>query len=182
MRKPNFQFNKEVVIFFVFAAVLVLEVFIILPWSVKHIVSLNQNINKIKRELHNIEEDWPNKEKYAAEKESLEQDIENLFNKFLAPQEESKIFSFISSQAKDFNVELESISPGELLEYKTIRIGEFKYLPIKVEAKANFHSLALLLNRLKNAKYYFEVKDLKIESQKPLNSVNMIICAVVREE
>ena len=179
MQKINI--DKQTIIFFALAVLLLAEVFVLVPWSFKRITVLSRTAASLSRKLKSIRVDWPNKDKYIDSQEELKAQIKKAHFKFIPSQEESKLLSFISANSKNFNVNIKSLLPGKVKEYTSTHFGEFKYLPIAVKARGGFHNLAKFLDYLKNSQYFFEIKKMSISSQQPYNFIEMNICGVISE-
>jgi len=180
MQKLNF--DKKSVVFFFIVAFIIIEMAVFIPWGIKKIISSNKEIKSVATRLKNIEEDWPNKDKYVQQKEQLNKSLDDIQSKFVSTQEESKIFSFISTSSKEFGVDIKSLLPSKLQDYASTKFGKFKYLPIVIKAESKFHNLALFLEYLGNSKYFFEVKKIKISGVHKQNIVEIVICLVIQEK
>ncbi len=177
MQKINI--DKPTLGFIVVAAILVVELLVIFPWEVSKIGALTRRGNKLIEKLNAIENEWPRKEQYLESKELLKKEIQRARGKFIVRDQESKALSFISVSSKAFGIEINLLTPGDLKSYTKTKVGNFKYLPIKVKAKGNFHNLAMFLDHLSDSQYFFEVKKLTILSGSPYNSVEIMICGAV---
>ena len=180
MQKINI--DKQTVVFFILAVALAGELLVAFPWGIKKISGLTMRISKITRQITSVENEWPRKDRYVKDREELKEKVKRIQGKFVLRHQESKILSFISVSSKEFNVKIQSLTPGELEKYSSTKFGEFKYLPITIKADGKFHDLVLFLNHLNGSQYFFEVKKLDILSRSPYNSVEMVICAAVAEK
>ena len=180
MQKINI--DKQVVVFFILAAILVGELFIVFPWEIKKISNLTKETAKIAWRVSSIEREWPKKDKYLKNKELLKKEIEESRGRFLLFDQGSKALSFISANSKDFGIEIQSLSLGKLQDYISTKFGTFKYLPVKVKAKGKFHNLARFLDYLSGSQYFFEVKEMSILHKHPYNSIEMTICGIIEVE
>lgn len=178
----NIKFQKQTVVFFSLVALLALEVFVLLPASVKGLVSLNRKITVLRGQIAGVERDWPNKEKYSRQRDELKKEIEKVKAKLVSPQEESRLLSFVSTSSKDFNVEIQSMHPDKPQEFALVESIQLKYLPISLKAKSGFYELTQFLRHLQNSSYFFDVKSLSLKSGYPYNSVEALICAIVKEK
>ncbi|NQT28277.1 MAG: hypothetical protein HQ570_01625, partial [Candidatus Omnitrophica bacterium] len=177
MQKINI--DKQTGLFFILAAVLFLELLVVFPWEIKKISDLTKQTAKIAQSVVAIENEWPRKGRYLANKEQLKEKIKRIQERFILKQQESRILSFISVSSENSKVKIQSLVPGELQEYTSTKWGEFKYLPVVVKAECKFHDLALFLNSLNDSQYFFEVKKLDILPTPLYNSIEMIICAAI---
>lgn len=180
MQKINL--DKKIIVFLVLSGFLLVELFVLLPGEIKTISRLNKKINTAVENLKLIEEDWPNKENYLIRKEKLAKEISDMRSRVVAPQEESKAFSFISANSRNFSVTISSLSPGELQDYTLTGLGEFKVLPINVKAESQFHNLLEFLEYLQGSKYLFGVKELEISSGSSSNTINMTLCCLIEKK
>lgn len=145
-------------------------------------VSLNKKILLLVEQIKTTTSDWPRLNQYSEAKDKLEDEIQNNQAKFIFSHQASKSLSFISTASKDFGVEIKSFLPGELKVYLSQEGQELFYLPIDIKAKARFHDLASFLDYLQNSRYFFDIKQLEIESEYPYNSIEMVLCAIVEKE
>jgi len=175
------KLDKYIIVFFALIVFLLIEVFIFIPFGIKKMSSISQKTARLVKDLNQIEREWPNKDDYIKRIDELKTEVEEKRNRFALHHEESKLISFISSKSKNFDIEILSLSPGDLQDYTTTDFGEFKYLPLSIKAKGKYHNLALFLEHLQSSQYFFEVKDLDISSSKPVNKIDIIICAIVRQ-
>jgi hypothetical protein len=176
------KLKKEVILFAAFALFLIMEVGFLLPSRVKNVFILNRDIKKIKQNLINIKNDWPKKDDYLRKNEELKEEISKSHARAIFSQQESKILSFLSSKSREFGVEVESLVTADLIEYASLKLEEFKYLPVRVKIKSKFHNLARFLDYLQRSKYFFEVKEIEMVSGYPLHSIDMLICGLIKEK
>ncbi|MDD5194630.1 MAG: type 4a pilus biogenesis protein PilO [Candidatus Omnitrophica bacterium] len=179
MRK--IKVNKELTIFATLVVIIIAELLFGLPMTIANISNLNGKIKKMRQELSTVQKEWPRKEEYLKRKEALETEIITLESKYIPAAQASSFLSFISSEAKNYNIEILTLRPGKPSNYAKSSLGQFNYLPIDIEAKGNFHNLALFLNALNSSKYFFEITNLNISYGYPYNSVGMTICGLEKE-
>ena len=180
MQKINI--DKPTLIFIIVAAILLFELLIVFPWEVSKVGELTKKEGELIEKINSIKNEWPRREQYSENKEILIKDIERIREKFITPNQESKMLSFISASSKDFGIEINSLMPEVLKTYVTTKVGNFKYLPIKVKAKGNFHDLAIFIDHLNSSPYFFEVKKLSMKSSFSVNLIEMVICGAVAVE
>ncbi|MBU1112266.1 MAG: type 4a pilus biogenesis protein PilO [Candidatus Omnitrophica bacterium] len=180
MQKINF--DKQTVVFLILIVVIIAEVFILLPWSVKRVIDLGKKTAILKKQIETVENDWPRLSQYADVNEKLRREIEINQNRFINSEEASKSLSFISEASKEFNIEIKSFLPGKSQDPLNLSGQKLFYLPINIKAKGQFHNLALFLSFLQNSQYFFEVQQLKIVSDYPYNSLEMILCGIIEKE
>lgn len=167
MRKINL--DRQTVIFITLATILAGELFILFPWELRKINTFTERIAKIAERINYVENEWPQKKRYLENQKRLKAEIKKTREEFIITNQESKLLSFISASSKDFEIEIQSLSPQELQTYVSTKFGKFKYLPIKVKADGKFNNLGMFLNFLNNSQYFFEVKELTILSGSPSN-------------
>ncbi|MBN3040522.1 MAG: type 4a pilus biogenesis protein PilO [Candidatus Omnitrophica bacterium] len=180
MQKLNI--DKQTLIFSIWVAVLVLELFLLLPFSIGRIVILNKSIAALERDLINVQREWPRKEEYIERKQNLESDIANLNSKFTQSREVSKLLSFISSSSKEFAIEVQAVSPGKLTDYPGSEAGEYQYLPINIKAKGQYHNLGRFFDFLQRSEYFFEGKELNMYYDYPYNNLEIIFSYLIKQE
>ncbi len=173
--------DRNTILVTTFGITLLLEIIIL--FSVVFATSgTNKEINKLRGNLAQIEKEWPRRDNFSKQKENLKQEISEMHTKFILPQTESVLYSFISSESKGYNVQVKVLKPGAMQDYSTTKLGKFKYLPIIISAKASFHGLANFLDYLQNSKYFFDITELRITAGLPYNSIDMVICGLVKEK
>ncbi|MFH1519461.1 MAG: hypothetical protein ABIE75_02695 [Candidatus Omnitrophota bacterium] len=177
MRQINL--DRQTVIFIVLAAILAGELFILFPWELRKINKFTERIGKIAEQINSVENEWPQKDRYLENQKRVKEEIKKTREEFIITNQESKPLSFISAHSKDFEIEIQSLSPQELQTYVSTKFGKFKYLPIKVKAEGKFNNLVMFLNYLHNSQYFFEVKELTILSGSPFNPIEMVICGAI---
>lgn len=180
MRK--LKLDKRTVVFIVLAGALILELFLLLPLAVRQIKASNRKINDLKVKLANIEREWVNKDSYIEKNEKCKQELLSWQEKFFLPQEEASVLSFVSSESKKFDIKIEFLKPAKAKDYSSTKFGNFKYLPISIKAEGGYHDLARFMEYLQTGRYFFEIIELKIISGKILDSVEMVICGLIKEK
>ena len=90
--------DKQTIVFIVLVVVLSLELFALLPLSVKRIVTLSKEISTLRTNLNNIKREWPRKDDYEVRKQELSQALAALRGKLVSVDDESKLLSFISEE------------------------------------------------------------------------------------
>lgn len=180
MQKINF--DKATIVFSLLTLFLSLEVFLLLPAGFKRINTANRQIGIINRKLGAVESEWPKKAVYLAKEETIKKNIEGLKAKFITPQQESKVLSFISANSEEFGVEITSITPGKPKSHEDETVTEISYLPINIKGTSSFHNLLAFLNYLGKEKYFFRVDSLDMSLLYPRNSMEMTISALMRKE
>lgn len=178
---PKLKIDKYILIFAAALSVCALELFFLLPLEFKKISSTNKKIAKIKSDIETIEKDWPHKDDYLKYSAQIQTEIESVYDKFIVPQAESSLFSFISSESKKFGIEIKVLKPLGMEDYASTKSAKFKYLPISIKAQGQFHNLGKFLESLQSGKHFFEIKELKIKSDYPEHEIDMIICGLIKE-
>lgn len=173
--------DKNVILIAAIGITLLIEI-TVLSSEVSAIFGINKRITKLRQDLVQIERDWPNRDNFSKQKEDLKKEIEEMHTKYVLPQAESALYSFLSSESKNFNVQVKVLKPAPLQDYLTTKLGKFKYLPIIISAKGSFHGLANFLDHIQNSKYFFDVTELRIASSTPYHSIEMVICGLVKEK
>jgi Tfp pilus assembly protein PilO len=178
MRK--LKLDKNIILAVVTAAVLTGEI-VLLILGIGAVVNINKKISKTRQDIATIEKEWPIKDNYINRSESLKQEIAVLREKFILPQQDSALFSYISSESKNFNVQIKAIKPQALRDYAAGKVGKFKSLPINISAIGSFHSFAQFIDFIQTGKYFFDVTEMQILSDSPYHSIEMVICGLVKE-
>lgn len=174
------KLDKNIILVIVLSVVTLGEI-ILLVLGVSAIFGINKKISTIRHDLATIEREWPNKENYVNKSESLKKEISETREKFILPQEDSALFSYISSESKNFSVQIKAIKPQPLQDYASSRLGKFKCLPIVVSAASSFHNFAQFMDFIQNGKYFFDVLEMRIVSDSPVHSIEILICGLVKE-
>ncbi len=174
--------DKQAVIFAILSVFFLIEMAVLLPWSINRIVTSNRGIVKIKKDLENIGREWPNKDNYIADQDKLRGEIKILRKKFVENEDESKLLSFISRSSKEYGVEIQSMSPANFAPYPENQFGQFSYLPIKIKARSRYHSLARFYELVQNSGYFFEVTEFNMKSGSPYNIIELTICGLLERK
>ncbi|MFA6281134.1 MAG: hypothetical protein WCY05_01365 [Candidatus Omnitrophota bacterium] len=177
----NLNLDKNVVLIVMIGLALLIEV-AILTSEIYATFGVNKKIAKLRQELTQIERDWPNRDGFSKQKQGLKQEISEMSTKFVLPQGESALYSFLSSESKNFDVQLKVLKPAPLQAYLTTKLGKFQYLPIIISANGSYHGLANFLDYIQNSKYFFDVTEMRIASGMPYHSIDMVICGLVKEK
>ncbi len=143
---------------------------------------VNKKITKIRQDLATIQREWPNKESYVKKSESLKEEIKNMREKFIRPQQESAFFAYISTESKNFNIQIKVLKPQALQDYAASKVGKFKYLPLTVSAAGAFHNLAQFMDFLQRGKYFCDVAEMQIMSDSPYNTIEMVLGGLIKED
>jgi len=80
----------------------------------------------------------------------------------------------LSSMASSSRVKIQAIRPQK----PSLKAGAFYMeFPILIEAKCGYHSLGIFVNKLENARYFLNVKDVKInyDSNDPANHDSSLV-------
>jgi len=175
------KLNKQVIVFSALSIFLIAELFILLPWEVKETFSLSKKTALLKRNTMIAQRDWASKDTFLKNKEELKKEMERMHTKAISSYQVSKLLSFISAGSKDFEIEIQALSPSSSGGGSLINVPDFEYLPIAIKAEGKFHNLAMFLDYLQNSRYFFEIKELSIKSGYPFNSINMTICGLIKD-
>lgn len=177
----NLKLDKNIILVVMIGITLLIEI-TILSSEIYATFGLNKKITKLRQELLQIERDWPNRDNFSNQKEILKQEISEMHTKFVLPQGESALYSFLSSESKNFDVQVKILKPSPMQAYLTTKVGKFGYLPIIINAKGSYHGLANFLDYIQNSKYFFDVTEIRIASGMPYHSIDMVICGLVKEK
>lgn len=178
MRK--LKLDKSIILVIATSAIVIVEI-VLLVLEIGAVSGINKKISKTRQDLATIEREWPNKENYVKKSEGLKKEITELREKFILPQEDSSLFAYISSESKNFNVQIKSLKPQQLQDYTKSKLGKFKCLPIVVSAVSSYHNFAQFMDFIQNGKYFFDVLEMRIVSDSPLHSIEMALCGLVKE-
>lgn len=182
MKKFRLNLNKDIVIFSVLAVVLIVELAILLPLAIGNLTKLNKNIIGLKQKITATKKEWPRKDEYLDKNSRLKMELDQMRSKAIFPQQETDLFSFLSTASKKFSIEIEVLTPSEIVEGDSTGPQKFKYLPISLSAKSRFHSLAQFLNYLQSGEYFFEIKEMAVSPGRPYHSIEMLIYGLVQEK
>ncbi|MCK9615275.1 MAG: type 4a pilus biogenesis protein PilO [Candidatus Omnitrophica bacterium] len=178
MRK--LKLDKNIIVAIVLVIVSIGEI-ILLVLGAGIVFNINKKISKIRQDLATIEKEWPNKDRYVSKSETLTKEIDDMREKFILPQQDSALFSYISTESKNFSVQIKVIKPQALQDYAASKIGKFKCLPITISAIGSFHNFAQFMDFLQTGKYFFDVLEMQILSDSPYHSIEMVICGLIKE-
>lgn len=178
MRK--LKIDKNIILVSSMALILLVEI-ILIPLGFGMIFNLNKKISKMRQDLIIVEKEWPNKDSYLKRSEALRQETSLLQTKFILPQQESTLFSYLSSESKNFNVQIKALKPAALQDYTPTKLGKFKYLPIIIEARSSSYDLVNFLSEVHGGKYFLDITEMRITSDSPYHSIEMVICGLLKE-
>ncbi|MFA5008127.1 MAG: hypothetical protein WC546_02780 [Candidatus Omnitrophota bacterium] len=178
MRK--LKLDKNIVLSSVLAATLIIEI-ILVVLELSAVLNINKKIFKTRQDLTTIEREWPAKDNYLKKKESLNKEISEMRDRFILPQQESAAFSYLSSESKNFSVQLKAIKPLAMQDYAASKLGKFKLLPITISAASSFHDFARFMDFIQNGKYFFDVLEMRILSDYPYSSIEIAISGLMKE-
>jgi Tfp pilus assembly protein PilO len=168
------KLDKQLVIFITLALLLVIELFIFLPWQIGRISKLGKKTDDLKEKINTTKADWPKKTEYLNKVDNLKTEIENNKDKIIAVGHESRLISFISENSQKYNIKIKAIMP---LDSFPAENKNFDYIPFRIEAEGRFHDLGNFLSFLQKDKYFFQLKELIITGYRP-NKINMLLCGL----
>ncbi|MCF7873448.1 MAG: type 4a pilus biogenesis protein PilO [Candidatus Omnitrophica bacterium] len=172
------KLDKQLVIFISLALVLIVELFILLPWQISRISKMAKGANSLKQKIETTKTEWSRKSDYLTKISNLEDKIKKNKNKIVSSGHESKLISFISKSSQNYGVKVKAITP---LDPFSTENKKFNYIPFRIEAEGSFHDLGNFLNFLQKSDYFFEVKELTITGYRP-NKINMLLCGLGKKQ
>lgn len=175
------KLDKKIIIYSSFYLLALIEVGLILPIQTKKFFQLNSQTAQLRKKISSYKQDINTEDRFVNDREQAKLTIGDLETQFVTSQDVSSITSYISTKAKENAVEILEIMPSQPQHYKTIPQGKFSYLPIKIEAKASFHDLAVFLNILSSGSWFLETKELIMKEDKPSCKVNFVVVVLLRE-
>ena len=177
----SLQIDKKTAIILSFYIFFIVDVLFILPGQVKTFVRLLSTIREIKTNITLYEEGDSKQGTIFDEKEKIKLDIIAMEGNIVTMQDISTVSAYISEKAKVNNVEILGISPSKPQNPKTTPIGKVSYLPITIEARAGFHSLARFLNTIEGGYYFLEPEEVLIQEDNPYHTVRLVLMALLKE-
>lgn len=177
----TFAVDKRTVVCFSVYFIAIVEIALILPCQIKGYVRLRSQSTALNEKISHFNRDVESEGAFLEEKENAGVDIFNIEAKMITSQDISTVSAYISKKAKENNVNISQIIPAALQEYKKTSEGTFSYLPLRIDARAGFHSLAQFLNVLEVGEYFLHTKKLAIQGDKPYHQVDFVIDILVKE-
>lgn len=179
----KFRLDKKTIIYSIFYAVLIIDFLLVLPYQAKKLVGFRSKVGSLRRSIDEFNRDAGSKDKFITEQEEIGIELMNLEEKIIDSQDRSTLLAYISNNAKKNAVDILEITSGEAQQETKDDSGtaEFIHLPIKIEAKADFHSLAQFLNSLERGSYFLEVKGLTVRGNAPYHRVEIMVNALLRQ-
>lgn len=174
--------DKKTLFLLVFTGVLILELFFFMPWTIVRLAAVNKGVRQLKSKAAMVESEWHNKDSYLERNSQLRKDVEKLKIKIFPFSQQASVLSFISSESEKFNVIINSLQPLAIQEYASTDFGDFKYLPVAMSVKANFHNLKNFIEYLQSYEAFFAVRRLNISSGEPDTLADVEIGVLVKEE
>jgi hypothetical protein len=180
MRKLNI--DKNIITISILALILLCAILIFIPLQLRILTNVNKKINALRTNLLTARKEWPVKDRYFLQSEKLKSELKDLRQKFIIPQEESALFSYISSESKNFDINIRVLKPQPLQDYLSTKLGKFKFVPITINAQGKFHNLARFFDYIQRGKFFFDVTELKISSGSLSHSIEITICGLMKEK
>jgi Tfp pilus assembly protein PilO len=168
------KLDKQFFVFIILSAVLIAELFIILPWGIGTISKTGKAVKRLKQKIETTKTEWPKRQNYLAKIDDLKKEIAKNKNKIIASGHESKLISFISKNSQKYKIRIKSITP---LEPYPVKDKKFNYTPFRIEAEGGFHDLGNFLAFLQKDNYFFELKELTLAGYRP-NKINILLCGL----
>jgi Tfp pilus assembly protein PilO len=159
----------------------IIELFFIVPAQLKKFASTRKKSRQLQQQINSYQQSIDNEQQLRQQTQQIKLDIANLKGKIVPLDSLSQITSYISQQAEANEAEILSILPGKLQDFKKIEGKQFSYLPVKIELKADFHSLGKFLAQLYKSGYFLQVKELLIKSNSPYHDVRFVVVALVEK-
>jgi Tfp pilus assembly protein PilO len=153
---------------------------LIIPVQVGNIFSVNAKTAELKGKIEKFQQGMKQQDQLSQEKLKISEEITEMENRVATSQDVSAITAYISSQAKENSVEIIEVTPQPIVSYKKTADGQFSKLPLKIEARASYHSLGKFLNRLETGGYFIEAKAMIIKAGQPVNEVSLILNALIK--
>lgn len=141
--------------------IIIYLIFLIRPKIQEFFTTLPQ-VSQLKSKVINVERSWANidsfKEKILHSKEKL-----GYYEKRLPGEKElPALLQFLSDSAKELDVRIIEIEPGE--PDKTAQSPIYYQVPISLRAECGYHQLGRFLNRLESADRFMKISDIKIKA------------------
>lgn len=172
------KLDKRVVVFAGLSAILLVELFVLIPASIGRIKRYNREINDFEEKINLAQSQWPRKESYLEQKESLRESLKSDKKRAIVAGGESRLISYISENSLNYDIRIQSITPRDSF---SSQIGAFNYLPFRIEAEGRFYGLKGFLNFLYEGDYFFELKELSLAGHNP-SRINMILWGLRKNE
>lgn len=172
------KLDKQLVTFIILALILIIELFMLLPWGIGRISRLGKKTDNLKEKIKVTKADWPKKSEYLDKVDGLKVKIEDNKDKIIAVGHESKLISFISENSQKYSIKIKAITP---LDPFSAENKNFNYIPFRIEAEGSFHDLGNFLSFLQKDKYFFQLNELVITGYRP-NKINMLLCGLSKKQ
>ncbi len=156
--------------------VILLDLFLVALPQLGSITSMNDQIKKMSDDTHEVIVD---KQRIGLLRKNLQESRNKasaLSIKVRPIQEVPAILSAISSDAKEFGVKIDQLTP-EYNQVETLNtVGDTKYyaLPVLIRAHCGYHNLGHFLNEMENGDMFFMMKDFIIQNTDKTTSVHSI--------
>lgn len=172
------KLNKQSIIFITLSLLLLIELFILLPWGIGRISKMGNKAKMLKQKIESTKAGWEKKEEYSKKITNLKEIINADKEKIVEPGQESRLISFISKNSQKYNIKIKAITPLDSLPTAN---DNFESIPFRIEAEGNFHDLGNFFEFLQQNNYFFELKELTLVGYRP-NKINMLLCGLRKKE
>jgi len=178
---PKLNADKKTVFRGAFYLVLALDLLLILPLQAKGLVKLHSQMKKLSQDISDFQKEYARQDQKEKEKEDLGLELLSLDEKTVSIQDISSLSVYISDKAKQNDVEVLEIMPGQPVAYKTTDRGKFSSMDIKIEASGGYHNVGRFVNALESGIYFLSGKTLVVRKGARVHRLSLVVQAVVRE-
>ncbi|MFH1407248.1 MAG: type 4a pilus biogenesis protein PilO [Candidatus Omnitrophota bacterium] len=160
MKIPDIKLKKEYKVLIGVLAGVLYVYFIFVP-SLKGALKGFNRIRMIRSEYAATKLDIANMGKMKVRLDELKKSTDDFESRLVREENINYLLGELSKMAVSSNVKIISIIPqkpeGELF-------AAYGRIPLSIELKGGYHSLAMFINRLEFANYFMSVEDIKIEA------------------
>jgi len=148
--------TKERLIFIGLLFVLILEIFVLVPYGVGRVFALTKKNNESRKKISAVKAEWPRKDSYLEKKNKLSESIEKEKTSLSVCGSLEDLISYVSACANKSKVRIETIAP----------IGDEG---LAIEFSGGYHHFGNFFDMLQNEKYLVKVKKIMIIAEDNVN-------------
>jgi len=173
--------NKKDIICVGIYVLLAFDLLLVVPLQIRSVLGNNVSLHKVKVRISQYNRDKADGDDFLKEKERLSRDILSLQGRIIPRRDVSSVSAYISSKAKDNNVDIFEVTAGTEEEYKNSGGNRYYYLPLKIEAESGYHDLGRFLNALSMGEYYLDTEEILVQGNAPYHKTGLIISILLKE-
>ncbi len=164
---PNFDIKKNIgyiVIGLVMAAILLIDVFLIMRPQLKALSAAGQKAAEISKNIKKTRDNVKNIASLEREEAQLSEKLKAVKEDLLAHQETVMVLETISKAAAKCNIRITQVTPlkENSSELSGTSGGEFLFVPVLVNGEGAYHDIGLFFNILENDDVLADIQSFQV--------------------